>query len=201
MRLGFGLLVAIYGLLPAVLAAEPSRAPLPEPPRDVWHQITHISPFFSRALANLRAAAVIQSDGHFARIILGEGGSGAYVTVNLPGAQPADTLRSELVFSNGGVMSRMVEGDALETQVMTTSQSVTYSFSIAPEDIRGFRSADTWTLTPSNGAPVQITLKGSAKAIRTALSSARPLPVPLLDADAMYDPRRATLSGLPTGEP
>ncbi len=154
-----------------------TESPTP-PAKDVWHAVTSDSPFFSESLVELRVAAVVQSDDRFARIILAEDGRGAYVTVNLPGSAPADALRSDLVYSNGGIFTRTLGKDMIVAQVMTSSDSVTYSFSIAADDIRVFRGATKWTLTPEGGETTEITLKGSARAIRDALSAPVTLGVP-----------------------
>lgn len=174
LRRCFGLVVTAYVALTAPLVADNVPDSATMPPKDVWHVVTPNSPFFSDSLVDLRVAAVVQSDDRFARIILGEDGRGAYVTVNLPGSLPAEALRSDLVYSNGGVLTRTLSAEMLAVQVMTSSDSVTYSFSIAADDIRVFRGATKWTLTPQGGESVEITLLGSAKALRDA--SRTPVP-------------------------
>ncbi|MEP4198453.1 MAG: hypothetical protein ABJL99_22770 [Aliishimia sp.] len=198
MRVYAALFIVFFGLTNSFAEAETARPTLRQPARDIWHQVTYSSPFFSQGTATLRIAGVIQSDGYFARIILGGRDQGAYVTVNLPGTAPVSTLRSDLVFSNGGIMSRIITGDDLEAQIMTSSESVTYSFSIAREDIRGFRSASTWTLTQGEDRKTRITLKGSSKAIQRASTDPRPLPAPLIQTDTTLDPRHAVFADLPT---
>ena len=194
MRALIRLWACVIGVLALTLGGGELRAELPMPPKDIWHQVTHISPFFTRETANLRMAAIIQSDGRFARVILGEDGQGAYVTVNLPGTEPYASLRSNLVMPSGLVLERDVSGDALSAQVMNTSNSVTYSFKIAEADIEGFKGARYWTLTPEGGAAIRITLKGSRKAITAAETTPRPLPAPEPRLDVAFDPRAAVMA-------
>lgn len=190
MRWIFGLMLAVIGL--SMAQAETQDAPGADPPPDKnrWHVVAEGSPFFSADMAGLRSVAVLQDDGNFARLVLGDEGQGAYATVGLPGASPAARLRSELVLANGARLTRMIEDNALDTLEMPGPGMVIYSFSVAPGDISAFRSAARWVLTPAGSDPVTITLDGSAAAIAEARERGAP-PA----ADSGQD--RPMLTGLP----
>lgn len=169
-------LLAICGL--TIGPAGPARAQSPEapPPSDVWHHVTETSPFFSDQTPDLPIAGIVQSDGTFARVILGADGLGAYVTIGLPGADPAPALTSQLRFANGTRLTRTVRGGAdpaaLDTLRMPGAQMTVYSFTLAAEDIAALARATHWVLTPQGAAPVTISLYGSAAALEAARSAA-----------------------------
>lgn len=185
MRWIIGALLAGIGLTAAQADTPAMPTDLPAPPADRWHHVTPASPFFSEESPAQRVAAVLQSDGKFARVILGADDLGAYVTVALPGTEPAASLRSELMFANGAKVSRTVYDTTLDTLAMPGADMMIYSFAIAPEDLSAFRQASEWILTPDGAEPVTITLDGSAAALSAALTDA--LDSPGLPATAQDD--------------
>lgn len=171
MRWIIGLLLAGFGLAAAQADTPVAPSDLPAPPEDRWHHVTPASPFFSPDSAAQRMAAVLQSDGPFARVIVGADDLGAYVTVALPGTQATTSLRSDLVFSNGAKVSRTIYDTSLDTIAMPGADMMVYSFAIAAEDLSAFRQASEWILTQEGTEPVRITLDGSAAALAEALES------------------------------
>lgn len=178
MRWIFGLLCALTALCPFSAEGLFAASEAAPPPLDRWHHVTPGSPFYSADSPQLRIAAIQQSDGLFARIILGDDDQGAYVTIGVPGLYPATQLRSELIYSNGAKMSRTVTSAALDTLAMPGSETMIYSFAVAAEDIRAFRKAARWVVRVEGQDPVTITLDGSSKAIQTALDADPVTPPP-----------------------
>ncbi|THH36195.1 hypothetical protein E4Z66_14190 [Aliishimia ponticola] len=138
--------------------------------RDVWHIVSDDSPFFAPDRPDQNAAALLQSDGRFALLVLGTDAQGALVSVNLPGTTAAERLTSTLVIANGTVLTREISGDQLLAQPIPDGETVTYSFRIAPGDLESFMAASEWRLN-AGGTVTTLTLDGSRKAVSAAIEA------------------------------
>lgn len=181
MRWILGLLLAISGLSIGQAQSPDAQSDPAAPPENRWHHVTAGSPFYSDETKAMRVAAILQSDGSFARVILGADDLGAYVTIALPGTTPAPALKSELVHSNGARLTRTVQNTALDTLAMPGAEMTIYSFAIAADDITAFQRAAEWVLTPEGADPVTVSLSGSAAAIDAARAAGTYRPDPETD--------------------
>lgn len=138
--------------------------------RDRWHHVTEDSPFFAENRDVPPGAAVLQSDGRFAQIVLGGPDEGALVSVDLPTPERAATLTSTLVMPDGDILVREVAQDDLVALRGADGDSVTYSFGIAPNDVDRFMQARLWRVQAGDTLTT-ITLDGSLDAISAALAA------------------------------
>lgn len=137
---------------------------------DRWHRVTETSPFHADDRAELQAAAILQGDGRFAQMVLGEPGKGALVSVNLPMTEVATELTSTLVMPSGNILVRTVEQDQLVAVPEPDGESVTYSFGIAADDVEQFMAAQAWRVQAGD-VLTTISLDGSRDAISAALAA------------------------------
>lgn len=161
---------------PEDTAVEPTDQTLPEAESepswqpDVWHHVQPDSPFYTDERSDMHSAGLVQSDGQFALLVLGTPEQGGLISVNLPGAEPASELTSGLELAAGNVMSRTVTADQLMAIPTPDGASHTYSFRIAPDDVRLFKAALRWTVKAGDQS-LTLTLKGSKKAITRAIEA------------------------------
>ena len=137
---------------------------------DRWHRVTESSPFHADDRAGLQAAGILQDDGRFAQMVLGDPGEGALVSVNLPMSEIAAELTSTLVMPSGNILVRTVAEDQLVAVPEADGQSVTYSFGIAADDVEQFMAALVWRVQAGD-VLTTISLDGSRDAISAALAA------------------------------
>lgn len=138
--------------------------------RDRWHHVTEDSPFWAEDRAYLHGAAILQDNGQFALVVLGEAGDGALVSVNLPMSDIASDLTSTLVMPDGNILVRRAEDSQFIAERNPDGLSVTYSFGIAPADIEQFMAAQMWRVQAGDTLTT-ISLAGSRDAITAALAA------------------------------
>lgn len=138
--------------------------------RDRWHHVTETSPFWTEGRAYLHGAAILQEDGRFALMVLGNEEDGALVSVNLPMSDIASDLTSTLVMPDGSILVRRAEDSQFIAERDADGQSVTYSFGIAPADIEQFMAAQMWRVQAGETLTT-ISLVGSRDAITAALAA------------------------------
>jgi hypothetical protein len=139
--------------------------------RDRWHHVTEDSPFFAEGRPGHPGAAILQSDGRFAQIVLGDADEGALVSINMPVSDIASSLTSTLVMPDGNILVREVPQEDLVAVRAPDGESVTYSFGIASEDVDRFMTAQLWRVQAGDTLST-ISLTGSLDAI-SAASAAR----------------------------
>lgn len=137
---------------------------------NVWHQLTPQSPLYSRVLDGYQGAALVQSDGVAAILVLGNETKGAVVTLRLPGWDSATSLVSELEMPGGYVLDRPVGQEQLTAHPSEDNDALDISFAVTHEDLPLFRKALRWRVRDGNRV-VTVTLKGSSKAIQAAMDA------------------------------
>lgn len=135
--------------------------------QDVWHHVCADSPFYVAERSSLQSAAILQSDGQFALIVLGAEEQGGLVSVSVPGTVPLGSLMSRLRLPSGSILTREVGGEQLWSVKTEETDSITYSFRIAPEDLDLFQAALEWTIE-AGATSLTISLEGSRDAIDAA---------------------------------
>jgi hypothetical protein len=136
---------------------------------DVWHRVTADSPFFSPDRRDYPSAGVLQGDGQFLLLVLGEANEGALVSVVLPGSEPQAELSSTIVLTSGNALTRTIAGAELLAVADPETGSVTYSFRIPPQDLETVMAGRSWQFAAGR-EQVDITLDGSRKAISEAIA-------------------------------
>lgn len=148
-----------------------ASAALSEPFKlDGWHFVCPESPFHAVNGSQRPSAAIAQSDGTFALLVLGNAGEGALVTVNLPNAERAERVQSQLVLSGGRILAREIEGEELWSETITAPASVTYAFRVPAADVGIFQKAMSWRIRAGK-TDVQFVMKGSSAAIAMAIKA------------------------------
>lgn len=138
--------------------------------RDRWHHVTETSPFYVADRADLHGAAILQDNGRFALMVLGQPEDGALVSVNLAMTESVGELTSTLVMPDGNILVRDVHGAQLVVEPAEDGGSVTYSFGIAPDDVEQFMSAELWRIKAGETLAT-IPLDGSRDAISAAIEA------------------------------
>lgn len=155
--------VFLVALLPSVCGfAQSAQAQ----PIDRWHYIDQDSVLHAERVDGLHGAGLIQGDRIFAMLYLGLPDANGVVTVALPTPEPASSLTSVLIATNGQRFERTLAASDLETSRISDA-TIAYSFPITPRDIDLFKSAQTWNIRVGDETWA-VTLTGSRRAILEA---------------------------------
>ncbi len=135
-----------------------------------WHQVAETSPFHTEDGTFSYSAGILQENGRFALMVLGDPDEGALVSVNMPMSEIATKITSTLVMPSGAILVREAQGSQLVAERTPDGESVTYSFGIAPGDIEQFMAALSWRVK-ADGVQTTISLAGSRDAISAAIEA------------------------------